>query len=169
MYDIIFIGSNTEFGKRAFAKLKNRFPLAKSVFNDNLLQAFEEAKKKVFTKMFWVVWEDLVILPDFNFDYKVPEWDFQYTHSFLNYDTYNGVALFPKNKSFSAREISYRFFLHSKKIDIVASVNPTYDIVFISYDEPNAEENYKNNNSIWFNFNSLWLGSNRWFRSNKME
>jgi hypothetical protein len=131
MYDIIFIGKNNEFSKRAFKKLKNRFPLAKSVFEDDVQQAFNLAQKKIFTKLFWVVWDDLAIAPEFNFDYQVPEWDMSYTHTFLNKDKHNGVVLFPKNKEVSSKELNYRFFINSKEIDIVASVHKKYDIFYI--------------------------------------
>ena len=131
MYDILFIGSNTSFARRAFNRLKERFPLSKGVFNNNVDEAFEEARKKVFTKMFWVVWEDVVISLDFNFNYSVPEWDLSYTHTFLNQDKYNGVVLFPKNKSVSKKELDYRFFINTKQVEIVASINQPYDLFYV--------------------------------------
>jgi len=131
MYDIIYIGKNNEYSKRAFSKLKNRFPLAKSVFEDDTHRAFNLAQKKIFTKMFWIVWDDLTIEQDFNFDYTVPEWDMPYVHTFLNGENYNGIVLFPKNKEVSSKELNYRFFINSKKIDIIASKNKTYDIFYI--------------------------------------
>jgi hypothetical protein len=132
MYDIVFIGSDTEFSKRAFRRFQNRFPLTKSVFNNDVQKAFALAKKKVFTRMYWVVWGDLNISPDFNFDYQVPEWDLDYVHSFLNYTgKYDGISLIPKNKHVGSKEIAYRFFLNNKKVDIIASIEPAYDIFYI--------------------------------------
>ena len=52
MYDIIFIGTDTNYSRRAFKRFQNRFPLAKSVFENDVQKAFVLARKKVFTKMY---------------------------------------------------------------------------------------------------------------------
>ena len=136
MYDIIFIGTDTNYSRRAFKRFQNRFPLAKSVFENDVQKAFVLARKKVFTKMYWIVWGDLTVSPDFNFNYQVPEWDLDYVHSFLNYTgKYDGISLIPKNRHVGTREISYRFFLNTKKIDIIACLNPQYDIFHIDTHE----------------------------------
>ena len=136
MYDIIFIGTDTNYSRRAFKRFQNRFPLAKSVFENDVQKAFGLAQKKVFTKMYWIVWGDLTVSPDFNFNYQVPEWDLDYVHSFLNYTgKYDGISLIPKNRHVGTREISYRFFLNTKKIDIIACLNPQYDIFHIDTHE----------------------------------
>ena len=140
MYDIIFIGTDTNYSKQAFKRFQNRFPLAKSVFENDEQQAFALAKKKVFTRMYWVVWGDLNVSPDFNFDYQVPEWDLDYVHSFLNYNgKYDGISLIPKNRHVGTREIAYRFFLNNKKIDTVSCLEPKYDIFYI-----NTHDDYLN-------------------------
>ena len=74
MYDIVFVGKNNN----EWNTLKKKFPLIKQA------DTFENAVKKTFTKMFWVVWDDLIIDPNFNFDYVVPVWDEKYTHVFRN-------------------------------------------------------------------------------------
>ena len=136
MYDIIFIGTDTNYSRRAFKRFQNRFPLAKSVFENDVQTAFVMAQKKVFTKMYWVVWGDLNIEPGFNFDYQVPEWDLDYVHSFLNYNgKYDGISLIPKNRHVGTREIAYRFFINTKKIDIVACRAPQYDVFYIDTHE----------------------------------
>ena len=76
MYDIFFVGKSND----EFQKLKIKFPLAKQV------NTFADAKHKSLTKMFWVVWDDVKITSDFNFGYKIPEWDKQYVHVFKNGD-----------------------------------------------------------------------------------
>lgn len=93
--------------------------------------------------MFWVVWNDLVITETFTFDYIVPKWDQEYIHIFKNQNFYDGVTLFPKASNFTQKEFENRFFINNKKeIDIQASSPKPFDIVFISYNEPNADENY---------------------------
>jgi hypothetical protein len=104
MYDIIFISYNEPDADDNFNSLKERFPLAKRVHGvDGIHQAHIAAAKKSFTKMFWVVDADAVVLNSFNFDYVVPEWDLDVVHVWrsinpinnLSYG-YGGVKLFPK-------------------------------------------------------------------------
>lgn len=133
--DIIFIGPAC----KQWEKLKSRFPTAKRADD------FEKARKKSFTKMFWVVWPDVEVAPNFDFSYQATEWDSEYTHIFKNGDQYDGICLINKRSNLSRNEIAYRFFTNKKEVDIVAS-NPLpnpFDVVFISYKEPNAENNYQ--------------------------
>ena len=105
MYDIIFISYNEKYADENFASLKERFPLAKRVHGvEGIHQAHMAAAKKTFTKMFWVVDADAVILNDFKFNYLVPDWDLDVVHVWrslnpvnnLSYG-YGGVKLLPKN------------------------------------------------------------------------
>ena len=105
MYDIIFISYNEPDADDNFASLKERFPLAKRVHGvEGIHQAHIAAARKSFTKMFWVVDADAVILNDFNFDYEVSEWDLDVVHVWrslnpvnnLSYG-YGGVKLLPKS------------------------------------------------------------------------
>jgi hypothetical protein len=104
MYDIIFISYNESYADENFAKLKERFPLAKRVNGvTGIHQAHIAAAKKAFTKMFWVVDGDAIILDAFNFDYIVSDWDLDVVHVWrsrnpingLEYG-YGGVKLLPK-------------------------------------------------------------------------
>jgi hypothetical protein len=117
--------------------------LAKKIEN---LSNFKQLAEKSFTKLFWVVWDDLDIVENFNFDYIVSEWDLQYVHVFKNGITFDGVNIFSKSHNISQKEFSNRFFIKKKEIGIVASLPVTcqYDVVFISYNEPNADSNYNN-------------------------
>lgn len=51
--------------------------------------------------------------------------------------------LLSKNVPVSAKEIEHRYLINKKEHDIVASELKPYDIIFISYNESNADENYK--------------------------
>lgn len=104
MYDIIFISYDEENADERFAELRSRFPSAKRVHGvKGIHNAHIAAAKKAFTKMFWVVDADAVILDTFNFDYVVPEWDTDAVHVWrsrnpvngLEYG-YGGVKLLPK-------------------------------------------------------------------------
>jgi hypothetical protein len=126
MYDIFYIGNQ---------KLEN-FPTAQQA------NSFEHAQKMSMTKMFWVVWDDITLIEDFDFSYSVNVHDQEYVHVFKNGNEFDGVCLFPKTYNVHQRELDFMHFKNKKDIDILASIPKQYDIVFISYQEPDADENY---------------------------
>ena len=141
MYDIFFVsrGVCDEEGWQQFSK---RFPTAQRLDN---IKTFLDVKLRAFTKLFWVVWDNVVITDTFNFDYVVSKWDQEYIHVFKNQDFYDGVTLFPKSANFIQKEFDNRFFINGKKeIDIQASYPKPYDIIFISYNEAQADQNFEN-------------------------
>jgi hypothetical protein len=103
-YDIIFISYNEPNADENFAKLKARFPYAQRVNGvKGIHQAHIAAAKKAFTKMFWVVDGDAVILDTFNFDYIVSNYDLECVHVWRSQNPvngleygYGGVKLLPK-------------------------------------------------------------------------
>jgi hypothetical protein len=115
----------------------------KLIFNNNLYDAYLEAIQRSTTDMFWVVWDDLNLKDNFKFDFEVPIWDTGYTHVFKNKIHYDGVTLLSKHAISSKKEIEYRSFVKKKEINIQSSTKLPFDIVFISYNESYAEENYK--------------------------
>jgi hypothetical protein len=103
-YDIIFISYNEPNADVNFSKLKSRFPYAQRVDGvKGIHQAHMIAAKKSFTKMFWVVDADAIILDTFKFDYVVSDYDLENVHVWrsrnpvngLEYG-YGGVKLLPK-------------------------------------------------------------------------
>jgi len=140
MYDIFFIGEKTWF---RYKQLKKRFPMAKAAPD------VVTAKKLSMTKFLWVVWPELDIAPHFDFDYVPDEESLEYTHVFQNANTdesfYDGIALMPKNSHHGPGELRARFYIKKKFVEQVASLRRQRyaDIVFISYQEPNADENYE--------------------------
>jgi hypothetical protein len=103
-YDIIFISYNEPNADENFAKLKARFPYAQRIHGiKGIHQAHIAAAKKAFTKMFWVVDGDAEIMPTFNFDYVVSEYDLENVHVWRSINPvngleygYGGVKLLPK-------------------------------------------------------------------------
>jgi hypothetical protein len=137
MYDIFFQGADDTL----WNNIKILYPAAQRI-NNGLSLA--EIQKKSFTGMFWIVWDDL-ILTDFNLnEYKVTQWDNNYTHVFKNGEYYDGICLVNKKSKILGKEFDHRFFINKKEIDIVASNPKPYDIVFISYHETFAEQNFNN-------------------------
>ena len=150
MYDIFFQGSDD----KVWSNVKALYPAAQRI--DNTL-SLAEIQKKAFTGMFWIVWDDL-ILTDFNLnEYKVTQWDRDYTHVFKNGKYYDGICLVNKKSKILGKEFDHRFFINKKEIDIVASNPKPYDIAFISYHEAFAEQNFHNlKNTIKTN-NLYWV------------
>jgi len=133
MYDIIFIGDNCA----QWTSLKTRYPTAKRA------SEFFKAQKMSMTKMFWVIWPDVVVNKEFDFSYKVSKWEEKYTHVFKNGDDYkDGICLLSKHMPVSKNEIEHKFFTNKKEVNIQASSYRPYDVVFISYNEVDAEKNY---------------------------
>jgi hypothetical protein len=86
--------------------------------------------------MFWVVWPDITINDDFNFDYEVDAWSTDYVHVFKNNEFYDGVSLIPKNATISDRELQHRFFVNKKEVDIQVSKPRPYDVFNVdTYEE----------------------------------
>jgi hypothetical protein len=133
MYDIVYVGPPTD----EWYKLKRKYRTAK------IVDSAEKAKLVAFTKMIWIVYPDTIICDDFDFSYSVPNWDLQYHHVFKNGDFFDGIALLSKKNFPSKNEINYRFFIEKKEIDIVASYPKPYDVIFISYNESNADKNFE--------------------------
>lgn len=161
MYDIIFLCSDTDHSRAAFSKLQERFPLIKRVIiTDNIRTAFDQAVKKAFTKMFWVVWDNLEILDSFNFEYKVPEWDQEFIHVFRNGKYYDGVCLVPKLNKITNRELDYRFFINKKEVDILASIPKPYNIFYVStFEEYQTALASSKTNMFWVVWNDLIVSS----------
>ena len=125
MSDIVFIHDNSNYAVDMWNKLKAAYPRAKKA------NTFEEAQRKVFTKMFWVIYPDIIINDDFNFDYQPDAWSQDYIHTFLNGEHRDGIILVPKRVEISERELRHRFFINKKEVDIVASTPKPFDLYYV--------------------------------------
>lgn len=141
IYDLFYVSKET-IAEEDWKIFKQRFPTAQKIEN---ARSVSDIKNRAFTKLYWVVWDDLEVRSTFNFEYRVPEWDQQYIHVFKNGSHFNGICLFPKSANISQREYDFRFFNVKKEIDVIASdsKNTNFDIVFISYNESNADVNFQ--------------------------
>ena len=123
MHDIFYVSASNGNDKD-WLKIKSRYPLAQRLVN---IKSYKEIQSKSFTKMFWVIWDD-VELTSFNLlDYNVTKWDDMYVHVFKNDEHYDGICLFPKSVTISQREFDNRFFTDKKEIDIIASKPKQYN------------------------------------------
>ena len=123
MYDILYV-SRTTINKQNWIDFNQRFPISQLVENAN---DFEDLKSKSLTKMFWVVWDDLIVDQSYNLDYIVPKWDEEYVHVFKNGDHFDGINIFSKTHTITSKEFKHRFFTSKKEIDILASNPRPYD------------------------------------------
>jgi hypothetical protein len=134
VYDIVFISYNEPNADENFARLKARFPLIKRVDGiKGIHQAHIAAAKKVFTKMFWVVDGDAVVLDTFKFDYEVSDYDLDVVHVWrsrnpinnLEYG-YGGVKLLPKqltvNMDTSTTDMTMSISSKFKAIEEVSNI-----------------------------------------------
>jgi hypothetical protein len=135
MYDIFYISKNNG-NFLDWEKIKSRYPYAQKI--DNVV-SYDQIQSKAFTKMFWIIWDDLDLLDSFNItDYKATKWDDMYIHVFKNGDFYDGVGLFPKNVKISTKEFYHRFFTNKKEIDIEVSKPKKYNVY-----SPKSYEEYE--------------------------
>ena len=104
MYDIVFISYQEPNADDNWKALKSRFPMAKRIHGvKGIHQAHIAAAKKCFTKMFWIVDSDAMIMDDFNFDYEVPSHQQDHVHVWRSKNPvndlvygYGGIKLFPR-------------------------------------------------------------------------
>lgn len=141
MYDIFYVAAQSVDPAR-WDNFKVRYPAAQKLEN---IVSFDQIKKRAFTKMFWVIWDDVILRNTFDLHlYRATAWDNQYIHIFKNGECYDGICLFPKIATVSQREFDHRFFINKKEIDTIASdpIVYAFDIAFISYHESFAEKHY---------------------------
>ncbi len=119
MYDIFYASTERD---NNFRKLQERFPLLKlAKYESSISEAFLGAKKKTLTNFFWVIDDKFQVNDNFNFDYKVTEWDTKYVHVFKQKNNvYGGIYLIPKDYHITKKEAEYKFFINKKEIDTVA-------------------------------------------------
>ena len=80
VYDIFYVSKNI-ISEHDWKQFRLRFPSAQKINN---VKSFSDIKTKAFTKLFWIVWDDLEITENFDFSYRVLEWDQEYIHVWLN-------------------------------------------------------------------------------------
>lgn len=128
MYDIVFISYHEPNAEENFARLKARFSSAKRVDGiEGIHNAHIAAAKKCFTKMFWVVDGDAVILDTFNFDYKVNQYDDECVHVWSSQNPinnliygYGGVKLLPRKLTLN---------LNPNTVDMTTSISKGFKIM----------------------------------------
>ena len=154
--------SQREIDNRFYLAVKEVDIIASSRLYDQFyIDTYEEyliATEASSTELFWMIPRNVEIDKDFKFDLYFGHHnlhDRSCNHAFIhieaNIETYDGVFLCSKHSLLSKKEVYYRFPIERKEWDIVASHPVRYDIVFISYFEKSADENYQRVNEKFGN------------------
>ncbi len=147
MYDIFYV-TQQETTTREIDRIKSKIPFIK-VVND-----IYEAKEKCLTSYYWVVWDDIILNDDFNFNFDVTQMLPDVVIAFLNGESYDGVFLIPSNMTLSKREVEYRFFVNKHETQIEASKPKPYDSFLInSYEDYLAAIEKTTTNLFWMRSN----------------
>ena len=116
------------------------------VFSTNNYQDYLDAYRNSREDMFWIVPTHIEVLDNFKFDLCFghhEQYDKRINHVFLNGNYHDGIILCSKKSRITQKEFDYNFIGNKKEYNIVASRPKSYDVVFISYQEPNADINYQ--------------------------
>jgi len=120
-------------------------PKKYDIFEINLYDEYLLALETSSTEMFWIIPNYINVNKNFNFNTYFTHnqsYERSINHVYLNGNYYDGIILCSKKSKFSKREFDYRFVSHKKEWPVIISTPKPYDVVFISYEEPNADENY---------------------------
>ena len=124
---------------------KFQYPIRHIDSYEQYLKVVNEESKS----MFWCVRNDINLVNNNIFDLYFDPLDGKYdydrsiNHVFKNGESFDGLMLASKDKILMEKEFKYRFPIEKKEWDIVASKPKPYDVVFISYNESNADANYE--------------------------
>jgi len=125
-----------------------RFAEFKVVYGDTHTEAFRKANEVAETENYYVV--DARFVPSiFPFNFRPHDFDARYVHVWTCLDEnferrHGGIALLNRS-TFTDQDYEYSFGPDVKFMDYAASYyEPEMDsIIFLSYDEPNAEQNWQ--------------------------
>jgi hypothetical protein len=120
-------------------------PKPYDVFEIDSYNEYLSALENSTTEMFWIIPSYVNVSKRFNFNTYFSynqTYERSINHVYLNGKYHDGIILCSKYSKFSKREFDYRFISHKKEWPVIISKPKPYDLVFISYQEPNADENY---------------------------
>ena len=143
MYDIVFYNSKPLPEERK-TFLSEKYPFAKFVqFENTLSNTADLAKKSVFTKFFWFIDSTYEFL-DGMLEFEPKKWDNEYVHVFKLYQKYADKLQCYLIAKTHQIDTTQEFFSNLKYInDYVVQQDITYDIFFLSYNEPNSWTNWQ--------------------------
>lgn len=140
--EIFFIDYKTAWSEKNFKFLKSLYPFVRKIDAHYILEdIFKIAASQSKTNQFWVIDGSVRPLPSFKFDADISKWDQQYIHSFnvlVNWKlSRGGVYVATKKCTYEFKQTKTLAGFDKSKDD------DKFDIVFISFNETNADENYE--------------------------
>jgi len=135
-----------EFNYRFYLKNKKieisaSFPKQYDIITYKNYNDLMHKRDKVTTDFYYAISEDLDV--KLNFSYQIPYNEKDLVHIFKNEKYFDGVICLNKNKQIYEKELEYKFFANKKEINFNISSPKKFDIVYISYFELNADENFQ--------------------------
>lgn len=121
-------------------------PKPYDVFYIDTYEEYTHALRNSTTDMFFVVPNNVIVSDEFKFDIHFAfdnVYDRNINHVYLNDTEYTGIVLYSKASKITKNEFLSKNIANKKQVAMVASMPRPYDIVFISYQEPNADKNYQ--------------------------
>jgi hypothetical protein len=117
------------------------------VFNINSWEEYEYALANSRTELFYSVPKDVIVTGDFDLYFTHDdEFNRKENHTLQNMcngvGKENGIFLLSKHKPVSKKELEHKHLVYKKSWDKVISKHKPYNVVFMSYDEENADNNY---------------------------
>lgn len=142
MYDLVFYNSKPlSLERKTF--LTEKYPYAKFIeLNETLVSTAEIAKKNILTKFFWLIDSSYEFLETM-LTFEPKKWDSEYTHVFNLYKHYTvdyQCYLVPTQAHLDPVQA---YFSNVKYNNQYTLQDITYDIFFLSYNEPNSWDNWQ--------------------------
>lgn len=134
-YDIIFISYDEPDCETNYSKLLERFPRAKRIHGvKGIYKAHVEAAKLCSSDYFWAVDGDSEIVPEFNFDYVVPFYDYEKVRVWRSVNPindlvygYGGVKLLPRTSVLK----KFNNYDSLEKPDMTTSISRNYEPIMV--------------------------------------
>lgn len=144
--DIIVLIDDTQYGQNHFKEVRNELPRIKKMKAEKLdIDTLRKAAKMSMSKTFFVVDKNTVFdLADLD-SLSIDEFDAKYVNIW-NTNTDIGTIIFTSKTALAESkqaEVFEEVGLGVKYREESVGYKRPYDVFFISYDEPNAEENWE--------------------------
>ena len=154
LHDLFFIWDDVELSNNdaIWADIISRFPHAQRIRGTETV--YSDLAKISSTNMFYVVEPGVVIDTAWDFKFTAPIWDRQYIHTWQAFDSLTSeplgvypIKLVPKQLILDHADNIDQLFEsvgHIKPMTNQVVVSELFDLFFVSYNEPNADQNWEN-------------------------
>jgi len=145
MYDIVYLSQHENL--HGFNSIKDKWPHARCLVSTaDMIEDIRRAQSMCFTEMFWLVSDEVHLPDDADLSRKPEIWDKSYVHGWCcvtsdgaPIDGVFGVWLIPSKQHIDRTSLGNIKTRHDW-----INVAKALDVFFISYNEPNADENFLN-------------------------